>query len=869
MEETIYKIALAGLLHDIGKFMQRAELEKEFPEIKSYYDEFCPIGKSGYPTHLHAAHTAYFIEKFIPEGCFDKTELFNAALHHKNAAGDIYREADCLSAGMERYEDETSGYNFKDIRLRPVFDSVEVQYQIHDKAGNINSRWHYELNALSSQTSDLLYPVFDEEQEKGTGSILYRKLWNAFEVELKELNHINSIEHYFIDVLWLLEKYTWSIPSATNVFPDISLFDHLKTTSAIASCYYWTNEEKVTDKADFILYAGDIAGIQDYIFKISRTQGIGGISKRLRGRSFYILILAEILSRYIINNLQLTVANINYCGGGNFEILLPNTKRVSDFLDNFNHEINQWLLQQFNGSLGYVDAMVKMSSAELRDRFGERKDVLSDILQKVKQRKYKSLFESESFWVDKTEIDGRITICPSCNVKLIRIIDSICDLCSRDKEIGQFLPQAGHIMFSQSEIPAADGCKPIMFGKFGTVSLFTKDTKRAQYSGKHQALYSITDNVPGIKARYFLAQTLPVAMDKMELETEKDEDEDAQVDPGQTLSFSTLADMSRGDKRIGILKMDMDNLGLIFSLGLDAPSSPKHKGRNLRSISRLSTLSRELAFFFTEFIDFLCKRVFENWLNDDKNTRHYKNTISSIFYLIFSGGDDLVIVGPWDRVIELSRLIRKAFKEYTCHNPNITISAGIYICKPKFPISAAIEKAEEALNQSKDRGKNRITVMGETAVWDCEDKKSRIYQKQLEGRYPGTVFDRNEIHSEKIYVAGALKDVATPALTFEQLSDFADLLHDYYESKNISRHFICQLLRAKKEFFKRIYNDAKDRYEEDHNLMFLPHLLYNIERNTASEVKSILKGTLITPGDAQKYVRQAYYPCKYVLIKTK
>jgi hypothetical protein len=48
--------------------MQRAESEKEFPEIKNYYDEFCPIGKSGYPTHLHAAYTAYFIDKFIAQG---------------------------------------------------------------------------------------------------------------------------------------------------------------------------------------------------------------------------------------------------------------------------------------------------------------------------------------------------------------------------------------------------------------------------------------------------------------------------------------------------------------------------------------------------------------------------------------------------------------------------------------------------------------------------------------------------------------------------------------------------------------------------------------------------------------------------------
>ncbi|MFH1581738.1 MAG: type III-A CRISPR-associated protein Cas10/Csm1 [Pseudomonadota bacterium] len=874
MGETIYKIALAGLLHDIGKFMQRAELEKEFIEIKNNYNEFCPVGDGGRPGYLHAAHTAFFIEKFIPESIVnisDKKELYNAARHHINPAGDIYREADRLSAGMERYDDEKDSSEYKKVLLYSIFDAVELQYAIHDKDNRLNSRWRYRLAGFPDSNPAVLYPIMGDEAGKvADKGISYRELWDKFREELEIINLHSNMETYFNELYWLIEKYTWCIPSATNVFPDISLFDHLKTTASIASCFCFTHKDKIKEDLDFILYAGDVSGIQDYIFKISRSQGIGGISKRLRGRSFYIAMLAEVFSRYIINNLNLTVTNINYCGGGNFEILLPNTRSIADFLDNLTQEINEWLLEEFHGSLGYMDARVEMSKGDLRDRYGEKKDELADKLQLAKLKKNCSQFEAESFWIDKTEIEGRITVCPSCNLKLVRDTESICELCEQDKDIGRFLPQAEYLVFSQSDILSKDNVKSIKLGKFGSVALLSGNTNPAQLFKTGQAIYSLSEDASDGISRYFLAQTLPIAVDKIgPLETEKDENDDGMVRPGQTLSFSTLADMAEGDKRIGILKMDVDNLGLIFSLGLDTPRTSKEEAKNLRSISRLSTLSRQLSFFFTVHIDDLCRQVFADWRNDDKNEWPHKLNVSSIFYLIFAGGDDLVVVGPWDRIIYLARRIRKAFKNFTCHNPNITLSAGIYICKPKFPIIIAAEKAEEALKQSKDKGRNRITVMGETVVWDKEDERSRVYQKELRNKYPGTVFDENEIYSEEIYMAGESKKGNVKTLTFEDLSQFAGQLQKYYEDRRISRHFIFRLLSAKEAFFTSMYNDGKNRFEEEHNLMVLPHLLYNIERNAAGAVKSDLKGTLVTTGDAQKYVRQAYYPCKTVLMKTK
>lgn len=858
-------VVLGALLHDVGKMLQRAELEKEYPGIKDNYDLFCPLNERTQFGYLHAAHTAFFIDKYIPDGLFDKTELYNAARHHKNAFGDLYKEADILASGMERYDKESDEDTYKTTRLHSIFDVVELQYKIR-KDNKFNSRWRHKLIPFSEASLTDLFPVFsdDKKANQDNEKMTYRTLWNSFSRELSEISDVRNQQCYFDELYWLLEKYTWCIPSATNVFSDISLFDHCKATAAIASSLYLFRQENEKSKSEFLLYAGDISGIQDYIFKISQVQGIGGIARRLRGRSFYIVMMAETLARHIANRFSLSQANINFCGGGNFELLLPNTKEVCIFINEFEKEINGWLLEQFHGDLGFVAAFIEMSATDLKERFGKMKDALGDRLTEAKQKKYHTHLESDSFWVDGIKRDGQITVCKSCNLNLVGTEVTVCEQCELDRDIGTFLPKAEFITFSAGAQPHNEDCLTISFGNFGNILIWDKDS-RLKLLGN---TYALEESVSQVKAKYWLSRTLPIATKLIqELETEKDENENMIVNKGQTLSFATLAEMAQGDKRIGILKMDVDNLGLIFSMGLDVPPTGKEDIKDLRTVSRLATLSRQLTVFFTAQVDAICHKVFENWKADEKVKWQYKDAVSNIFYLIFSGGDDLLVVGPWDRVIELATEIRKEFKEFTCHNPNITISAGIYICKPKFPISIAVKKAEEALKQSKDRGRNRITVMGKTDVWAVEDERSRIYQDELKKEY--SQFTRHEIQSEKIYLKDEKDKREFESLTFEELTGFADKLERWLKEEVISRGFIQRLLAANEKFFPQSYDDHKERFEEIHDMNVIPHMIYNIERNVKKGGKKDVKEYLITNGDVIKAIRQAYYPCKQVLMKTR
>lgn len=90
-------------------------------------------------------------------------------------------------------------------------------------------------------------------------------------------------------------------------------------------------------------------------------------------------------------------------------------------------------------------------------------------------------------------------------------------------------------------------------------------------------------------------------------------------------------------------------------------------------------------------------------------------------YTVFAGGDDLFLIGPWNRIIELSKLLNEKFREYVCNNKDITISAGISVHKPGEPVMTIAESSEHALALSKSKNKDikdKITVFGETVTWD-------------------------------------------------------------------------------------------------------------------------------------------------------
>ncbi|GAI94666.1 unnamed protein product, partial [marine sediment metagenome] len=152
---------------------------------------------------------------------------------------------------------------------------------------------------------------------------------NSFIPELKEIN-ASQFDEFYCSLLSLLEKYTWCLPSdTTKEIADISLYDHLRTTSAIAACLYRFHEQDIEgylnspkNEYNLRLIGGDLSGIQDYIFKIT-DKGKGGVAKRLRSRSFYLSTLIEVTVQKILHSLELPISCNLISTGGRFVLLAP------------------------------------------------------------------------------------------------------------------------------------------------------------------------------------------------------------------------------------------------------------------------------------------------------------------------------------------------------------------------------------------------------------------------------------------------------------------------------------------------------------------------------------------------------------------
>jgi len=182
---------------------------------------------------------------------------------------------------------------------------------------------------------------------------------------------------------------------------------------------------------------------------------------------------------------------------------------------------------------------------------------------------------------------------------------------------------------------------------------------------------------------------------------EKDENDD---DTKKNVTFEDMAQKAKGIEALAVLKADVDNMGYMISAGFGE--------RN--SISRNAGFSRMLNWFFAVYLPGFLKNSFEN------------------VYTLFAGGDDLCLIGPWDQMTDLAKIIQEKFAEFTGKNPGITISAGIELFHPGSPVVKAVENAQKRLNESKDKGKDRVTLFGCTMKWGEEFNLQLDFKRQWE-----------------------------------------------------------------------------------------------------------------------------------------
>lgn len=83
-------------------------------------------------------------------------------------------------------------------------------------------------------------------------------------------------------------------------------------------------------------------------------------------------------------------------------------------------------------------------------------------------------------------------------------------------------------------------------------------------------------------------------------------------------------------------------------------------------------------------------------------------------HVIYSGGDNIFLLGAWDDVVEVAVDIHRAFESYT--NGKLAFSAGIGMFTPDFPVSQMFIQAQLLKKTAKNvPGTGKIALFGQNA----------------------------------------------------------------------------------------------------------------------------------------------------------
>ena len=696
MTDREIDLIVGSLLHDIGKVIYRTG------------EDGRKHSKSGY--EFAKNEMGIKIPGILDQIRYHHADALKEARLEKDSPAYITYIADNIASAADRRMREAQDTGFEiSAPLESVFNILN-----HN-----NQKMYYKPGMLDPEEG-IHYP--SEEKIKFDEHFYARVKANLVDnfagIEWSSQEYLNSL-------LEVLEANLTFVPSSTakGEVADVSLFDHLKLTAAVASCIFnYLSEEGDLDYRErlwkkagdfygekaFCLYSMDVSGIQDFIYTITSKNAL----KTLRARSFYLEIMMEHMTDCLLEKLHLSRANLVYSGGGHCYILMPNTKKAKDTVESYMAEVNRWLLDKFQISLYVAWGYAPCSAENLKNvptgSYGELFHTVSEMISAKKSHRYSA---QEIIALNAKKYGDYTRECAVCK-KIAKVDENgVCPVC---RAIGKF-------------------SNNILNDEFFSVILQETEDALPLPSG----YYLVPDSEKSLRQRMERDQYFVRAYGKNKMVTGRQIATKLWVgDYAAKKTFEEFAKEAQGIERIAILRADVDNLGHAFVAGFE------NEANNNRyvTLSRTATLSRQLSLFFKLYINRILE---EGGCCINGREKHPRNVC-----ICYSGGDDLFIVGAWNEVVELSVDVRRAFARYT--QGTLSLSAGIGLYEHDYPVSAAAREVAELEDTSKKLPeKNAVTVF--EPAWaerknvdgECkllEEKRGTYYWVEFEEKVLGEKF---------------------------------------------------------------------------------------------------------------------------------
>jgi CRISPR-associated protein Csm1 len=507
--------------------------------------------------------------------------------------------------------------------------------------------------------------------------------------------------------LSLIQKYGLYLAASVDK-PYLSFFQVVRNAIAINDCVTQSPSKQ------FILVGGDLGGIQHYIFNLSEGQS-KGVSKVLRARSFNLSLFTEICQHYILHSLGLSLYCTIIDAGGRFILLAPALNSTRKLLREIQIEFDDYCLKNFAGELGLnLSYSIELGPNDFGKVFKDKIQELNHSLEKCKNRPFKNVLGDKKWQVEKflhgddyEKYQNGVCAISGILPKAKAGDNELSFECLQNIELGKCLVKRKYLAFWTGDNPGNNKDTFIFSFKNQTYGVTFLDSINNVDTKKYYQIQSFGENLTKDSTPRFFANKVPHYKnapknnkivpfpEKEDFTIALDELKNEQTPgKGDIMDFGTLAyagvekDVSdqnsrfRGSHLLGVIKADVDEMGQIFSNGIN----------DIYSLTTYSTLSRQLDLYFTAYLPQI------------QAEKH------QYMYTVYSGGDDLFYVGEWQQSILFARTIYEKFKQYTGKNDDVHLSSAVYIMNPHHPIRTAAEMAEELLATAKNNDRDSMAI---------------------------------------------------------------------------------------------------------------------------------------------------------------
>ncbi len=565
--------------------------------------------------------------------------------------------------------------------LRLLFDSVKLT---DEPEQNQRKPYYHQLSAIENE--DGRYPVIYYPLDFKPDDNEQKKFQDKITKEV--LPYLNSNWENLSFLMLALEKFGSCLSFGES---DVALVDMAKTTAAVAAALF-----NNPDAENISLIAGDISGIQKFIYTISSD----GALKSLRARSFYLELVIQEVVQELLEELKLPNTNIIYAGGGNFYLIASGeSHQVKTSINRISQRFNTMLLNSFQGKLFLaIDCILVPTQALENKNFADYWTKLTKDLSKQKSCKFNqqiNTFLKVSHSYEPCRVCHRDDL-PSLK-PLIRLnlnSSNACWMCCSMFELGEHLFNTRALLRSKRSNIKGHIDRVNITGFY--YYFFSKWEEAVKAAQNNEKVFTIND---WELKHYESGHSLLLLLGNYGKESEKE--------PGRFIRAGEMAEAAKGINRVGYLRMDVDRLGRIFAEGLDTKN---------RTLPRIAGISRQMSYLFKVYLNSLAAARKRNIPNNIKQLTPDKERLNLLF--IYAGGDDLFVSGAWNEVVEFSFDVYQCFRAYTGNNPDITLSGGISIDEIKSPLYEAANSSGEAEKAAKGKGRDSLGLFDQVFKWD-------------------------------------------------------------------------------------------------------------------------------------------------------